>query len=70
MTHEYDLRSDFLDSDYVARWYKSYKSFRFFSVLFWDNSSKIHLYYFINVLKEFRLWQTTIHLLGSVSLLI
>lgn len=48
MTHEYDLRSDFLDSDYVARWYKSYKSFRFFSVFFfWDNSSKIHLYYFI-----------------------
>lgn len=70
MTHEYDLRSDFLDSDYVARWYKSYKSFRFFSVFFWDNSSKIHLYYFINVLKEFRLWQTTIHLLGSVSLLL
>lgn len=34
MTHEYDLRSDFLDSDYVARWYKSYKSFRFFFGIF------------------------------------
>lgn len=53
MTHEYDLRSDFLDSDYVARWYKSYKFYRCF--FFWDYSSKIHMYYFINVLKEFSL---------------
>lgn len=56
MTHEYDLRSDFLDSDYVARWYKSYKSFRFFSVFFFGIiQAKYICIISFNVLKEFRL---------------